>query len=33
MKIEQVESFYIRNAYVVRITTDSGLSGIGQTAS
>ena len=33
MKIEQVESFWIRNAYVVRITADSGLSGVGQTAS
>ena len=32
MKIEQVESFLIRDAYVVRITTDSGISGIGQTA-
>ena len=32
MKIEQVESFLIRDAYVVRITTDSGVSGIGQTA-
>ena len=32
MKIEQVESFLIGNSYVVRITTDTGLSGIGQTA-
>ena len=32
LKIEQVESFLIRDAYVVRITTDSGISGIGQTA-
>ena len=32
MKIEAVESFFIGSAYVVRIRTDSGLTGIGQTA-
>ena len=32
MRIESVESFLIRDAYVVRITTDTGVSGIGQTA-
>lgn len=32
MKIEEVESFLIADAYVVRIRTDSGLTGIGQTA-
>ena len=32
MKIEAVESFHIGTAYVVRIRTDSGLTGIGQTA-
>lgn len=32
MKIEKVESFLVRNAYVVRIRTDTGLSGVGQTA-
>ena len=32
MKIEQIESFLIGNGYVVRITTDSGIQGIGQTA-
>ena len=32
MKIEAVESFLIDNAYVVRVRTDTGLTGIGQTA-
>ena len=32
MKIASVESLFIDTAYVVRITTDSGISGIGQTA-
>jgi len=32
VKIEAVESFHIGSAYVVRIRTDSGLTGIGQTA-
>ena len=32
MKIEKIESFLIGNGYVVRITTDSGIQGIGQTA-
>ena len=32
MKIEQIESLLIGNGYVVRITTDTGLTGIGQTA-
>jgi len=32
LRIESVESFLIRDAYVVRITTDTGISGIGQTA-
>ena len=32
MKIERVESFLIRDAYVVRIHTDTGISGVGQTA-
>ncbi|MBI4304772.1 MAG: galactokinase, partial [Chloroflexi bacterium] len=32
MKIEDVEGFLIADAYVVRIRTDTGLSGIGQTA-
>jgi galactonate dehydratase len=32
MKIEKVESLLIGTAYIVRITTDTGLSGIGQTA-
>ena len=32
MKIEKIESFLIGNGYVVRITTDTGLTGIGQTA-
>jgi len=32
LRIESVESFLIREAYVVRITTDTGITGIGQTA-
>ena len=32
MQIERIESFFIGSAYVVRLTTDTGLSGIGQTA-
>ncbi len=32
MKIERIESFFIGNGYVLRIHTDNGLSGIGQTA-
>ena len=32
MKIEAVESFLIDTAYVVRVRTDTGLTGIGQTA-
>ena len=32
MKIEAVESFLIDTAYVVRVCTDTGLTGIGQTA-
>ena len=34
MKIEKIEKFLIRNnIFVVRITTDTGISGIGQTAA
>ena len=32
MKIEQVESIRIGTKYLVRIRTDSGLTGLGQTA-
>ena len=32
MKIEQVESVRIGTQYLVRIRTDSGLTGLGQTA-
>ncbi len=32
MKIDKIESFFIGSGYVVRIWTDTGLSGIGQTA-
>ncbi len=32
MKIEKIESLLIDTSYVVRITTDTGLTGIGQTA-
>jgi galactonate dehydratase len=32
MKIERIESFLIGGGYVVRLTTDTGLTGVGQTA-
>ena len=32
MKIDKIESFFIGNGYVLRIWTDTGISGIGQTA-
>ena len=32
MKIDKIESFFIRNGYVIRIHTDNGISGVGQTA-
>ncbi len=32
MKIDKIESFFIGNGYVIRIHTDTGLSGVGQTA-
>lgn len=32
MKIDKIESFFIANGYVIRIHTDNGISGIGQTA-
>ena len=32
MKIERIESFLIGGGHVVRLTTDNGLSGVGQTA-
>ena len=32
MKIDKIESFLMGNGYVLRIQTDSGLSGLGQTA-
>ena len=32
MKIDKIESFFIGNGYVVRIHTDTGISGVGQTA-
>ena len=32
MKIEQIESMLIGTGFVVRITTDTGISGVGQTA-
>ena len=32
MKIDKIESFFIRNGYVIRIHTDAGISGVGQTA-
>ena len=31
MKIDKIESFFIRNGYVIRIHTDTGISGVGQT--
>ena len=32
MKIDKIESCFIRNGYVIRIHTDTGISGVGQTA-
>ena len=32
MKIEKINSYLIRNMYVVEVITDNGISGIGQTA-
>ncbi|HCK10552.1 MAG: galactokinase [Gemmatimonadetes bacterium] len=32
MRIEKIESLLVHTGYIVRITTDTGLSGIGQTA-
>ena len=32
MKIDKIESFFIRNGYVIRVHTDTGISGVGQTA-
>ena len=32
MKIDKIESFFIGNGYVLRIHTDTGISGVGQTA-
>ena len=32
MKIDKIESFFIGNGYVIRIHTDAGISGVGQTA-
>ena len=32
MKIDKIESFFIGNGYVIRIWTDTGISGVGQTA-
>ncbi len=32
MKIDKIESFFIGNGYVLRIYTDTGISGVGQTA-
>ena len=32
MKIDKIESFFIRNGYVIRIHTDTGIRGVGQTA-
>lgn len=32
MKVDKIESFFIANGYVIRIHTDTGLTGIGQTA-
>ena len=32
MKIDKIESFFIGNGYVIRIYTDTGISGVGQTA-
>ena len=32
MKIDKIESFFIANGYVIRVHTDTGITGIGQTA-
>jgi galactonate dehydratase len=32
MRIDKIESFFIGNGYVIRIHTDTGISGVGQTA-
>ncbi len=32
MKIDKIESFFVGNGYVIRIYTDTGISGVGQTA-
>ena len=32
MKIDKIESFFIGNGYVIRMHTDTGISGVGQTA-
>ena len=32
MKIDKIESFFIGNGYVIRVHTDTGISGVGQTA-
>ena len=32
MKIEQIESLFIDNNYIVKLTTETGLTGLGQTA-
>ena len=32
MKIDKIESFFIGSGYVIRIHTDTGISGVGQTA-
>ena len=32
VKIEEITSYYIGGGYVIKIRTDSGISGLGQTA-
>ena len=32
MKIEDIESYFVDGGYVIRIRTDTGLTGLGQTA-
>ena len=32
MKIDKIESFFVGNGYVIRVHTDTGISGVGQTA-
>ena len=32
MKIDKIESFFMGNGYVIRVHTDTGISGVGQTA-